>query len=82
MNKKVYESVKNGKSDNNIGYADFQNLAVALGFVKRRQRGSHTMYYHKRVGAYLNIQKDGSKAKSYQVEQLREIIIAHDLKGE
>ena len=79
MNKKVYEAVKSGKSDNNIGYADFQNLIVALGFEKRRQKGSHTMYYHNQACAFMNIQKDGNKAKAYQVEQLRVIINANDL---
>jgi predicted RNA binding protein YcfA (HicA-like mRNA interferase family) len=79
MNKKVYHAVKSGQSDSNIGYNDFQNLILALGFEKRRQKGSHTMYYHKPTREFMNIQKDGGKAKSYQVEQLRTIIKKHDL---
>ena len=82
MNKKVYEAVKSGSSDNNIGYTDFQNLILALGFDKRRQKGSHTMYYHRKAHAFMNIQKDGNKAKGYQVEQLRIIINAHNLGGD
>ena len=79
MNQKAYESVKSGKSDNNIKYMDFQKLILDLGFEFQRQNGSHTMYFHRKVKVFLNIQKDGSKAKSYQVEQLREIIIDYGL---
>ena len=79
MNKKVYDVVVSGKSDNNIKYTDFQNLILDLGFEFQRQSGSHTMYYHRGINAFMNIQKDGSKAKSYQVEQLRNIILDNNL---
>ena len=79
MNSKVYDAVKSGTSDNKIKFNDFQNLIIDLGFTFRRQRGSHTMYYHNGVNAFLNIQKDGNKAKAYQVEQLRNIMLKHDL---
>ena len=68
-----------GQSDNNISYADFQNLILDLGFTLQRQKGSHTMYYNKGIGEFLNIQKDGAKAKAYQVKQLRQIITKHNL---
>ena len=74
MNEKVYKAVVSGTSDYNIKFTDFQNLIVDLGFELRRKRSSHAMYYHKGVNAFMNIQKDGSKAKAYQVEQLRDII--------
>jgi len=79
MNKKVYEAVIGGKSDYNINYIDFQNLICALGFEYKRHTGSHAMYYHRGISEFVNIQKDGSKAKAYQVEQLRRIIKKHDL---
>ena len=79
MNKKVYESVMSGKSDNNIKYTDFQNLIIDLGFVFKRQNGSHAMYYHYGIREFMNIQKHGNKAKDYQVKQLRDIIIEHNL---
>ena len=37
------------------------------------------MYYHSEIKEFINIQKDGNKAKDYQVKQLRDIIIEHDL---
>jgi len=79
MNIKVYDAVISGLSDNNIKYADFQNLLIDLGFEFRRQKGSHMMYYNKEINAFMNIQKDGNKAKAYQVEQLRNIITDNDL---
>ncbi|MCL2160020.1 MAG: type II toxin-antitoxin system HicA family toxin [Oscillospiraceae bacterium] len=79
MNEKIYEMVLSGKADNNIKYADFQNLIINLGFVFTRQRGSHEIYYHPVIKERMNIQKDGSKAKDYQVRQLRDIILTHGL---
>ena len=65
--------------DNNIKYTDFQNIIIDLGFEFQRQKGSHVMYYHFGIREFLNIQKYGNKAKDYQVKQLREIIIEHNL---
>jgi len=63
MNSKVFEAVKSGKSDSNINYSDFQNLIVDLGFEFRRQKGSHTMYYHDGINEFMNIQKMATKQK-------------------
>jgi len=79
MNRKVYESVMSGESDNNIKYSDFRKLIIDLGFEFRRQRGSHTMYFHNDIKEFLNIQKDGNKAKGYQVEHLRNVILRHSM---
>ncbi|MCL2202392.1 MAG: type II toxin-antitoxin system HicA family toxin [Defluviitaleaceae bacterium] len=79
MKNKIYYVVINGQSDNNIRYADFQNLIIDLGFIFERQKGSHVIYYHNGIGEFMNIQPDGNKAKGYQVRQLRGIIMAHGL---
>lgn len=50
MNKNTYNAVTSGKSDHNIRFVDFQNLIVDLGFIFRRQNGSHIMYYHNNIG--------------------------------
>lgn len=75
----MYNAVISGKSDNNVHFTDFQKLIIDLGFDFKRQRSSHTMYYHDGINEFMNIQRDGSKAKAYQVEQLRKIILKHDL---
>ena len=79
MNKKVYTAIMSGKSDNNIKYTDFQNIIIDLGFKFRRYNGSHEIYYHFGIKERMNIQKDGNKAKEYQVKQLRNIILKHKL---
>jgi len=79
MKNKVYNAVISGQSDSNIRYADFQSLVIQLGFAFERQKGSHAIYYHAGIGEFINIQPDGSKAKGYQVRQLRGIIMAHGL---
>ena len=81
MNKKVYEAVLSGKSDDNIKYTDFQNLIVDLGFEYKRQSGSHRIYYNEDIDESMNIQPRGNKAKGYQVEQLREYIQEYNLKN-
>ena len=37
------------------------------------------MYFHDEIKEFLNIQKDGNKAKGYQVEHLRNVIVKHKL---
>jgi predicted RNA binding protein YcfA (HicA-like mRNA interferase family) len=79
MNRKIYQAVVGGKADNNIRYEDFQRLLLDLGFVNQRQQGSHTIYKNTAIHEKMNIQADGSKAKGYQVRQLRDIIKTHNL---
>ena len=79
MNEKLYKAIVDGKSDHNIDFNDFRNLIVDLGFVCKGQEGSHISYLHKEIREYMNIQSDGSKAKAYQVRQLRRIIKIHNL---
>ena len=79
MNKKVYNDVMSGKSDNNIIFNDFRNLIIDLGFIFIRQNGSHIQYYHSNINERMTIQNDKSKAKGYQVRQLRNIIVKHNL---
>ena len=79
LNQKTYNDVISGKSDNNINFNDFRNLIVDLGFVLKGQKGSHVSYYHKAINERMIIQTAGSKAKGYQVRQLRNIIKNHNL---
>lgn len=79
MNQKTYNDVMSGKCDYNIKFSDFYNLIMDLGFELKGQKGSHISYYHNEINERMTIQKDGSKAKGYQVRQLRNIIEKHDL---
>lgn len=79
MNKKIYNDVVSGKSDNNINFNDFCNLIIDLGFDMKRQKGSHKSYYHSGINECMTIQNAHSKAKGYQVRQLRNIIVKYNL---
>lgn len=79
MNQKTYNDVISGKSDNNINFSDFCNLIVDLVFSFKRQKGSHKSYYHSGINERMTVQNAGSKAKGYQVRQLRNVINKHGL---
>jgi predicted RNA binding protein YcfA (HicA-like mRNA interferase family) len=71
-NRKVLEQVREGRGT--IAFRDFEALLSALGFVLKRQRGSHRIYMHVAIGRPFPVQPDGRDAKPYQVRQLRDII--------
>jgi len=52
-----------------------------LGF-QERVRGSHHIFRKHGVQDRINLQRDSSKAKMYQVRQVRRVILTHGLEGE
>ena len=68
------EKVLRGTSDSNIRFDDLRNLVLHLGF-EERIKGSHHIFTLQGKEAALNLQPHGSKAKAYQVKQVRRIII-------
>ncbi len=66
-----------GTSDANIA---FDNLR-RLGF-EERIRGSHHIFRKPAIEEKLNLQRDDSKAKVYQVRQVRAVILKYGLGGE
>jgi hypothetical protein len=72
--KKTLEKVLRGTSDANIRFDDLRSLLVALGF-EERIKSSHHIFTLEGKEAALNLQPRGSKAKAYQVKQVRRIII-------
>lgn len=75
---KLKQKIADGKSDANINFEDLRNLLLALGF-NERIKGSHHGYRKEGIIEKPNLQRDGSKAKSYQVRQIREILKKYDL---
>lgn len=53
-------------------------LLTALGF-RQRIRGSHHVLVKSNVARPLTLQRKGSKAKPYQVRQVRAVILAYTL---
>ena len=75
---KILQDVMCGVKDKNIKFIDLQKLLESLGF-QCRIKGDHFIYYKSGVDEIINIQPDGNKAKSYQVKQVRNIILKYCL---
>ena len=78
---KILERVLLGYSDANIEFDDLRRLLTSLGFLER-VRSSHHMFPQPGVEEIITIQSKGSKAKVYQVKQVRNIILKYKLGGE
>jgi len=75
---KVIDSILKGTSDENISFMDLQYLLKNLHF-EERIRGDHHIYTRTDITDIINIQPKGSKAKAYQVKQVRNIILKYKL---
>jgi predicted RNA binding protein YcfA (HicA-like mRNA interferase family) len=70
-----------GKSDANIDFEELRHLLESLGF-EERSRGSHHIFRKQGVRELINLQREGNKAKVYQVRQVRQVILRYGLEGE
>lgn len=75
---KLRQKILDGKSDANINFEDLRNFLMDLGF-EERVKGSHHSYRKEGIVEKPNLQRDGNKAKSYQVRQIRQILKNHNL---
>jgi predicted RNA binding protein YcfA (HicA-like mRNA interferase family) len=66
---KLIEIILLGGSDANIDFDDLCGVLLEFGFSKR-QKGSHHIFSKSGVEELVNLQRDGSKAKPYQVRQV------------
>lgn len=77
---KLLERILHGASDANIGFEELCQLLRRLGF-DERMRGSHHMFRKQGVQELINLQRDGNKAKVYQVRQVRSVLLKYRLGG-
>ena len=75
---KIIQKVLSGSSDRNIEFSDLCNLLEMLGF-DNRIKGSHHIYFKEGVTEIINLQPINNKEKSYQVKQVRELLIKYKL---
>lgn len=75
---KILAKVLSGTSDTNVAFADLCSLLEQLGF-DQRIRGSHHIFTKDNIEDILNLQPVGSKAKAYQVKQVRTVISKYQL---
>ena len=76
---KILSDILSGRSDANIGFSDLCYLLERAGFTRRPGKGSHTIFHMETVAEIVNIQPLGSKAKAYQVKQVRDLILKYQL---
>jgi hypothetical protein len=77
---KLLLKILSGASDANIQFDELCRLLVNLGF-DLRIRGSHHMFRKKEIIEKINLQRDGSMARPYQVKQVRNIILKYRFGG-
>jgi len=75
---RLIEKILGGRSDASIGFEELRSLLKSLGF-EERIRGSHHIYRRVDIEERLNLQREGAKAKPYQVRQVRAVILKYRL---
>jgi hypothetical protein len=78
---KLLLQILRGASDANISFDGLCQLLRQLGF-DERIRGSHHIFTGEGIEEILNLQPLGSKAKAYQVRQVRGVILKYKLGGQ
>lgn len=78
--KKLLGDILRGNSDANISFSQMCHLLKRPGF-EERIRGDHHIFTKEGVVEIVNLQPKGSKAKPYQVKQVRHAIVKYKLGG-
>lgn len=73
---KLIDRILRGTADAGIGFDDLCALLRYLGFLMR-VRGSHHIFTKPGVTERINLQREGANVKSYQVRQVRAIIVKY-----
>ncbi|MBU1262262.1 type II toxin-antitoxin system HicA family toxin [bacterium] len=66
---RLIQQIVSGRADANIAFSDLCNLLLHYGF-EMRVSGSHHIFRKTGIEEKINLQKDGNKAKPYQVKQV------------
>ncbi len=75
---KTLEKLLRGASDANIRFGEICDLLQAKGF-RMRVSGSHHIFTKSGVMERINLQREGSQAKPYQVKQVRKVLAKYKL---
>jgi hypothetical protein len=75
---KILDQLLHGESDANIRFEELCHLLRVKGF-RMRVSGSHHIFTRAGVTERINIQREGAKAKPYQVRQVRKILATYKL---
>ena len=77
-NRELQQRILSGRADANIRFDDLRLFLLRWGFVER-VRGSHHVFRKEGVPERINLQRDGSQAKPYQVRQVRQVVLRRQL---
>ncbi|ATG90777.1 toxin HicA [Methylomonas koyamae] len=75
---KLLYKILSGRSDGNIAFAELMQLLKRMDF-EVRIRGDHHIFTRVDIAEILNLQPNGAMAKSYQVKQVRQVIVKYQL---
>ena len=73
---KLLKKILRGTSDADISFEGIRHLLERLGF-SCRIRGDRYIFTKENVEEILNLQPKGSKAKPYQVKQVRNVLLRY-----
>ena len=75
---KLIQRILSGRNDKSILFSEVVSLMQGLGF-SMRIKGSHHIFSKNGVMEIINLQPDDSKAKAYQIKQIRNLIVKYQL---
>ena len=75
---KILDRILRGDSDANIRFDELCHLLQAKGF-RMRVNGSHHIFTQSGVRERINLQREGAKAKPYQIRQVRKMLAVYKL---
>jgi HicA toxin of bacterial toxin-antitoxin, len=75
---KIFDKILKGTSDANIAFDELVSLLKRLGF-QYRIKGSHHIFYKEKIVEILNLQEMSSKAKPYQIKQVRSLLLKYKI---
>lgn len=78
---KLLVKILGGTSDANVSFSEICRLLRKFDF-DERIKGGHHIFTKEGIEEILNLQPKGSKAKPYQVKQVRNLILKCKLKLE
>jgi len=78
---KLLFQILRGTADANVAFDELRGLLQRIGF-EERIRSSHHMFRKEGVFEKINLQREGNKAKVYQVRQVRTVLLKYKLGGD
>ena len=78
---KLVQRILSGRHDKSVLFSEAVSLMQRLGF-SMRTKGSHRIFFKEGIMEIINLQPDDSKAKAYQVKQIRDLMVKYQLGAE